>query len=316
VFAGERFMIRLGGEFGGEPGGFLTVRCEIDDCNDDNDPDLWQIENGIVSDCNVNGNPDECDVPFNPWGVDPLSEDCNANGIPDECEIDVEANVHCLPGQENCYDGPFFCLFNCDPDVDENGIPDICGGKCPGGVFSWSGELIDARQPHEIDDSQPQGIDTVVVEGLRGADVSGGSPCWELCETDTGGLPDNDMTIVEDPPGTYTVTLDRPITAGATTTITYTDDTPTPTSTVGTFTALPGDVNGNRLVEVADIDQLINCLNGLACEEWQTDINRSGETNAQDLLRLIDVLNGAHEYEFDPPGGEGWLGKSAPSGCP
>ena len=57
--------------------------------------------------------------------------------------------------------------------------------------------------------------------------MTGGSPCWLLCETGNGGAADNDVdSIVEDPDGTYTITLDRPITAGELTTITYTTDTP------------------------------------------------------------------------------------------
>ena len=38
--------------------------------------------------------------------------------IPDRCEIRYDSSA---PG------GPFYCPGACDPDVDENGVPDSCG---------------------------------------------------------------------------------------------------------------------------------------------------------------------------------------------
>ena len=58
---------------------------------------------------------------------------------------------------------------------------------------------------------------------------------------------------------------------------------------------LPADADQDGAVGAADMDYLIDCVNGDAdppCEMWQTDINRSGEGNAQDILRMIDLLNG------------------------
>ncbi len=51
----------------------------------------WWGEITFISDCNLNGIPDECDIDCNTPGCDPnlpcgTSADCNANLIPDECE--------------------------------------------------------------------------------------------------------------------------------------------------------------------------------------------------------------------------------------
>ena len=68
-------------------------------------------------------------------------------------------------------------------------------------------------------------------------------------------------------------------------------------------------MSGDRTTTANDIDDLIDCINSLACETWETDINRSEATNSQDLLRLIDLLNGADGFEV-------WLSRTVPSGCP
>ncbi|MEK6676258.1 MAG: right-handed parallel beta-helix repeat-containing protein [Planctomycetota bacterium] len=65
----------------------------------------------VASDCNGNGVMDDKDV------ANQTSLDCNANMIPDECEINAEGGA---PG------GPFYCLLDCDPDCDTNGVPDSC----------------------------------------------------------------------------------------------------------------------------------------------------------------------------------------------
>ena len=69
---------------------------------------------------------------------------------------------------------------------------------------------------------------------------------------------------------------------------------------------LPGDVDGNRVSDAADVLHLIDCLNGVAsCEMYQCDIDRSGRCGPADILREIDLLNGAAAYEP-------WLGRALP----
>jgi hypothetical protein len=61
---------------------------------------------------------------------------------------------------------------------------------------------------------------------------------------------------------------------------------------------LPGDVNADLVAGPLDILALIDHLNGLKnLPVWSTDIDRSGQTNPQDILREVDVLNGAGAFE-------------------
>jgi hypothetical protein len=56
--------------------------------------------------------------------------------------------------------------------------------------------------------------------------------------------------------------------------------------------AVPGDVNGDGFAGPQDILALVNVLNGMAeLPDWSTDINRSGKAEPGDIMRLIDILN-------------------------
>ena len=133
--------------------------------------------------------------------------------------------------------------------------------------------------------------------------------CWMLCETGDTGSPNAIESIVNHGNGTFTLTLERPITPGELTTLTYTSETGV--SVTERFAALPGDANSDRLVTAGDITHQINCINLVTptpCDEWQTDTNRSGVTNGQDILRLIDLLNGAGSYDV-------WITQGVPTDC-
>ena len=58
---------------------------------------------------------------------------------------------------------------------------------------------------------------------------------------------------------------------------------------------LPGDVNGDTTSNPTDIFELIDALTKINPSRmiWSTDIDRSGLTMPGDILRLIDLLNGA-----------------------
>ena len=98
------------------------------------------------------------------------------------------------------------------------------------------------------------------------------------------------------------VLLSDPITPGAWTTITH---LPSGTSTVLGF--LPADVNGDGTSEWLDVVALLDVLYSVGDPPpiWATDVNRSGAVDAGDLLRVIDLLNGAGEYRE-------WNGASLP----
>ncbi len=61
--------------------------------------------------------------------------DCNDNLIPDVCEIDENSTA---PG------GPFYCQANCQPDVNNDGIPYECQGDCNGNGIPDDKDIADA----------------------------------------------------------------------------------------------------------------------------------------------------------------------------
>jgi hypothetical protein len=166
---------------------------------------------------------------------------------------------------------------------------------CPAGLVTWDeppGGVLDARQPRKIDDAgAAQGIDTLVVRAPTLIDP----PCWSLCETLAEG-PDNHITgVLDDGQGTYTLTLERRITPGAVTRITYASPTPQ----TGTFTSLPGDSNSDGVSAADDIAAMVHCclIGGCATPSaYRCDINHSGGIDSADMLRVIDLHNGAGEF--------------------
>ena len=194
------------------------------------------------------------------------------------------------------------------------GAEALCGNlcsvaSCPAGPVNFASPLdgsIDARQPFAPDDgSVLQGTSTLIVEAPAGAQSS----CWTLCETGISGAPNGIVNVTEDT-GTYTITLERPITPGQATTLTYTEDGGV--ATTGEFIAHPGNVDGSATSSPDDIAAAIACVTDGTCEIWQCDIDRSGSCAPSDILREIDVLNGADQ--LDP-----WDGTTLPSAagvCP
>ena len=74
---------------------------------------------------------------------------------------------------------------------------------------------------------------------------------------------------------------------------------------------LPADASQDGLSAASDINALINSINlvpGFVLPLHATDINRSGQVNGQDILRLIDLLNGAGEFGV-------WIAAGLPA-CP
>jgi len=100
------------------------------DCNNNGIHDGTDIATGFSTDCNNNLIPDSCEnlADCKGNGIQDIceiaggsSQDCNGNGTLDECEIDQNSTA---PG------GPFFCTVACDPDCNNNGIPDNCEPDC------------------------------------------------------------------------------------------------------------------------------------------------------------------------------------------
>ncbi|MCH8252640.1 MAG: hypothetical protein IID36_09335, partial [Planctomycetes bacterium] len=100
-----------------------------------------------------------------------------------------------------------------------------------------------------------------------------------------------------------TLELSDFISTGAWTVITHIDS-----ETSTRLGYLPADVNNDKVSNTNDVLYLIDVLNGFvdpAPPAYQTDTDRSGATNANDVLRVIDLLNGAGAFEE-------WLGATLP----
>ena len=58
-----------------------------------------------------------------------------------------------------------------------------------------------------------------------------------------------------------------------------------------TISALPGDVNGDGIVNVSDVTALVNLI--LGTEQYATtvcDINGDGEVNVSDVTTLVNMI--------------------------
>jgi hypothetical protein len=239
----------------------------------------------------------------------PGSGDCFAgNGTPG-CEI-----AECC--EAVCTDDPFCCFQEWD-EICAAAADIPCPPECPVGTVDWVDPpdgAVYAGYPLSPWGGGLMGPAEIQLIGPAGAERR----CFSLCETDQGIVPNSIVSLIENPiagglSSSYTLTLTRPITAGAATTITYTDNN-TATQTA-TFIAHPGNVNGDALSSGADVMSMIDCcLNG-DCAPWglhSCDIDGSGAVHPPDLIGLIDLLNGAGPFDA-------WSGTSLPSAdgvCP
>jgi len=232
-------------------------------------------------------------------------------------------SVECpQPRGSCCIDG--YCVPNQARDTCEllgtwNGLgstcePDPCGVSCPElaivNVIPAEG-TVDARQPHGPSGTMPrQGIGSSVDPIVITLGVAGAEACFTLCET----APDpafgaNDIDTVTDlGGGVYEIVLMHPITPGEATTIRYEG-----TGEFVDYYSHPGNVNGDSTAQASDIDALLAVLDGAPPRFglYSVDIDHSGTVTGADVLRLIDLLNGADL--LDP-----WDGTPIPpnSSCP
>jgi hypothetical protein len=152
---------------------------------------------------------------------------------------------------------------------------------------------IDARQPSQVDGSNPTGIFqfeltvNIFAQFVRGSDFmvsqeGGFGPAPAVAGTYLMG----EQTVV--------VALSSPIEVGAWTTLTY-----KPTGQGIHVGYLPGDVNGDGTTSPFDLLALIDALNGVGPVRTMLslDIDRSGFVNSVDILREVDLLNGAGEFD-------------------
>ncbi|MEK6676058.1 MAG: hypothetical protein AABZ47_10450 [Planctomycetota bacterium] len=150
-------------------------------------------------------------------------------------------------------------------------------------------EAIDARQPVDPASGQPQGWNIVdltfnVATGeFLASDFTitqdgGGPPTLEII--DAQSVAEKLMRLV----------LSGPIAPVARTTFTH-----TPSGAHVRLNNLPGDVNGDGITTPADVEALIELIyTGTEnLPPWSTDLDRSGSLNLVDIIRGVDILNGA-----------------------
>ena len=120
-------------------------------------------------------------------------------------------------------------------------------------------------------------------------------------------LGENDISsVTETGNGVYEIVLNHAIAPGAWTTISY------PGGSVA-YLSHPATSNADGFSNANDVLSLIDVLNGVIVPPfgmYSVDIDHSGALNASDVLRLIDLLNGAIPYDV-------WNGVAKPDNtCP
>jgi hypothetical protein len=159
--------------------------------------------------------------------------------------------------------------------------------------------VVDARQPHSVSGPLPrQGIGSPEEPITITLSASGAADCFTLCETLVDPLlgPNAIVSAVELSPGTYRLVLHHAISAGGVTTIGYAAG-----SDVVRYIAHPANTNADSASTPLDILFLINCLNGVQTPPhglYSLDIDHGGLPGPTDILRTIDLINGAGA--FDP----------------
>ena len=207
------------------------------------------------------------------------------------------AYVFAIAGDCNETDTPDICdiLDGTSDDANDDGVPDECESISIVSSDPPDG-AIDARQPSEPDGANPTGWSEVLL----------------TFDGDTSALTVEDFTITLDPPGVPPI-LAFVFPAGNDAVLQFGDFAADPIPpghwTIITHNAsessvrlgyLPADVNNDKLSNANDVLFLIDVLNGVispAPPAYQTDTDRSGATNGNDVLRVIDLLNGAGVYD-------------------
>jgi hypothetical protein len=153
---------------------------------------------------------------------------------------------------------------------------------------------IDARQP-----SAPDGTD---LTGWEFVDITfNGDACLmdpEDFEVETQSRASNWTSIPAEVEHiglrAVRVVFANPVEGEAWTTVTHVDS-----DEAVRLGSLPADVNGDSRTDADDIRELIRHLQGQSDPPlaiWQADIDRSGRCTPADLLRVIDLYNGADAY--------------------
>lgn len=170
-------------------------------------------------------------------------------------------------------------------------------------------QSVDARQPHDIGAViPPLGLIHLDLTFSGGA-VIGLTPFDFALEKQGGSFPSPSLIDVSPlDADTVQLTWSEPLEPASWLKITH-----TASQTAVCIGSLPGDVNGDGLVSTSDghaLTAALTTLPGMPPSPLGADMDHSANVDASDLTRLLDILNGAGD--FDP-----WLGQqSPPTPCP
>ena len=174
----------------------------------------------------------------------------------------------------------------------EGGLLDLAEGDVPLGIASSDPEdgAIDARQPFEPNGSNPDGWSGIELT-FNGDATPIGVGDFAITSDPPGAAPDVESVTPSGSDLFLEFTGIIPVEA-------WTIVTHTPSNTSVRIGYLPADVSNDKLSNANDVLTLIDNLNGVIgpFPPYQTDTDRSGATNANDVLRVIDLLNGAGQY--------------------
>lgn len=197
---------------------------------------------------------------------------------------DGTLHIECAAGDPACVTCPSATILSADP---------------PDGT-------VDARQPNATGATLPrQGIGSATEPITIDIGVAGaGADCFTLCESAADNtLGANSISSVTDNgDGTYTIALTNPLStsnAGTVglptfTTISYSD------GSFVTYVRHPADTTGDGTSSVVDVLRIIDDLNNVVPPThgiYSEDIDHSGLFTSADLLRAVDLLNGAGVYD-------------------
>jgi hypothetical protein len=252
--------------------------------------------------------------------------DCDYHLSPGSPGIDV-GNNSVVPQGEVDLDG-FDRIDDIPLLVVDLGCCEYQLGTCPIATILESSPAdgrIDARQPHLYNDNSQgalQGIgdanNTISVR-LTPAVAGADDPlCWALCESGTHGYDPNEILgVTYTAPDKYTFSLLRPISPGEATRIIYKVD-----ESYVEYISHPGDVNVDSDSLPGDVLSLLDYLNEVVeppAIPYSTDIDHSYAFDSFDVLRLLDLLNGAGTYdewnETPQPEGYSCIASSKPCWC-
>jgi hypothetical protein len=163
-------------------------------------------------------------------------------------------------------------------------------GEAPALVDSSPpGNAIDARQPWNPDGTDVAGWSTFELTFV--GDTSSLSPeDFQVTHSLAGAAPQ--VTAVRADGPYVSVSLSDIIELSAWTQVTH-----IPSGTSFRVGYLPGDVDGDSKASSTDVLALMDHLSGRHSRPpFQTDVERNGRTDADDLSRLIELLSGSEGY--------------------